>query len=497
MDDPSNDVQAMAVKCLAVLLKKIQRPQIGEICDKLCSLILDGQDALRDVYSIGLRCLIADVPEEMGPFLAEKLSSRLLRGITHAKVEEVKRECLDSLTELLRRFGYIVLREHEDMMHAVLKQLEYDKPIIRKRAALCLGALAVVCSDLLLGRLIESLLESIEKTNSNTKERSRRSLSSGSDARTLIQTIGTISRTVGFRLGKFLDRIIPVFLRFCGDPADESLHNDAGNELREHCFPGLESFVLRCPREVSPFIPQILRISIEFMKYDPNYCYEDDDDADNNENEMMIGTNEEEEDGGGYDQGKEEDDQEEDYGDGGVDDDDTSWKVRKVAVKVFSAIVTARSELLFELHQNCAEELISRFKEREENVRLDVFSCYNNLLQVTLLTRMNRNHNTSYSITINSDTDIHRTVTHTDSRYTAALARQRTLQQLVSRKVPMILKAVYGFLSSPTSGDGGRGGGYSVKTKTAVFGLLKTLVLVLQVLSFVPNVSVVIIGFNF
>ena len=37
-----------------------------EICDKLCSLILEGKPELRDIYSIGLKTLISDVPDTMG-----------------------------------------------------------------------------------------------------------------------------------------------------------------------------------------------------------------------------------------------------------------------------------------------------------------------------------------------------------------------------------------------------------------------------------------------
>ena len=48
------------------------------------------------------------MPETMGPLLLERLSVRLLGGIGGSgSSEEIRRECLDNMTELLRRFGHL------------------------------------------------------------------------------------------------------------------------------------------------------------------------------------------------------------------------------------------------------------------------------------------------------------------------------------------------------------------------------------------------------
>ena len=143
------------------------------------------------------------------------------------------------MADLLRRFGHhLSAARHDDIMSIIVRQLETDKAIVRKKAAMCLGSLALVSTDLLLNRLVESILSKIET--------GRHKGTSSCDIRTLIQTIGTISRTVGYRLGRFLDCLVPLFLEFCGDAEDENQQTDTANELREHSFPGLESFVLRC-----------------------------------------------------------------------------------------------------------------------------------------------------------------------------------------------------------------------------------------------------------
>lgn len=43
---------------------------------------------------------------------------------------------------------------------------------------------------------------------------------------------------------------------------------------------GFESFVMRCPREVTQHLSPIINVSLQYIKYDPNYSYGDDGDED-------------------------------------------------------------------------------------------------------------------------------------------------------------------------------------------------------------------------
>ena len=60
---------------------------------------------------------------------------------------------------------------------------------------------------------------------------------------------------------------------------------------------------------------------------------------------------------------------------------DVSWKVRKAASKTIGEIISTRNELLQYLCDTVAPVLISRFREREETVKLDIFKTFNRLLK--------------------------------------------------------------------------------------------------------------------
>lgn len=332
LDDDSNDVQAIAVKTLGVLLTTVHEEQVIEIADRLCTLVLDSSKSeLRDVYTIGLRTLVKTVPMQMGDLVSHRLVGRLIDGIRSnstvsngkessdadkddKSAEDITLACLDVMTDLLTRFGSMsvsITRQHEQILSVTLSQLASDRHVVRKRAGTTIGSLSTVISDALLVRLVESLLSQIElaegigksgkrKTRAARKKEANADLKVA-DTRSLIRTMCTVSGAVGHRLGQEqIDRIIPIFLRFCEpddavtgddqddddeemeDADDEQEEDEAAvslaNELRESCFAGFESFILRCPKEVEPHLTQIIHSVLAYMRYDPNYSYGDEDD---------------------------------------------------------------------------------------------------------------------------------------------------------------------------------------------------------------------------
>lgn len=48
-----------------------------------------------------------------------------------------------------------------------------------------------------------------------------------------------------------------------------------------HALQAFETFVFRCPRDITQFTPDILKVAVEYLKHDPNYTYDDDEDMDN------------------------------------------------------------------------------------------------------------------------------------------------------------------------------------------------------------------------
>merc|ERR1719410_457094 len=73
------------------------------------------------------------------------------------------------------------------------------------------------------------------------------------------------------------------------------------------------------------------------------------------------------------------------------DDDDNSWEVRRAALKVLAAMVRGLPDKLLEIYPAFATPLIARFQEREESVKLDVFSTFAEMAQTAVIKSQSSN----------------------------------------------------------------------------------------------------------
>lgn len=348
LDDVNGDISGLAVKCLAPLVKKVSENRVVEIVDTLCPKLLTGKDQQRDIASMALKTVVAEINSgSVAQSVVGLMSPKLVKGISAVDTSvEVKGECLDILCDVLHRFGSLMEADHEKLLNSLLVQLIANQAGIRKRTVQCLAMLASSLSDDLLGKAIFHVIE-LPK---------RRDLKPDM-IRTNIQMIGAFSRAVGYRFGPHLAEAVPILISYCENASE------IDDELRENSLQALESFVLRCAREVTPYCEMILDLSLKYLSYDPNFT----DDMDEDQDEDMNG----------------DEDEDEDSGDEYSDDEDVSWKVRRAAVKCLSAVILSRPEMLTVLYVKACPKLIERFREREENVRIDIFNAFNDLLRQT------------------------------------------------------------------------------------------------------------------
>jgi cullin-associated NEDD8-dissociated protein 1 len=231
-------VQSLADKCLSPLVPKEHEERDDENMTSLCSHVLTATEEQRDICSIGLKTVVLEMPSTMAASAIRQLTPQLIKGVRR-DVLEVKLECLEVLNDLLRRFAATLTEsESRDCLAALFGELTSSRAAARKRSIACIASLSASLPDRMLdGQLVGAILSQLNATNVKMDLR-----------RTYIQTLSAISRSGGYRLAKQVDKVIPLILQQCM-PAASNGNGDP--EMIESCLQAFESFVLRCPKEVS------------------------------------------------------------------------------------------------------------------------------------------------------------------------------------------------------------------------------------------------------
>ncbi|KAH0630206.1 hypothetical protein JD844_012933 [Phrynosoma platyrhinos] len=339
-------------KKVVKMLLKLLEDKNGEVQNLAVKWKEENQNALSQYLQASAEpqhCILSNICKHCSTMTAnvcKKITAQLTGAIGKQEDVSVQLEALDILSDILSRLGGTLYSFHSSILNCLLPQLTSPRLAVRKRAIIALGHLVLTCNGNIFAELMEHLLAELKRNNST------------STTRTYIQCIAGISRQAGHRIGDYLEKMIPLIVQYC---------NVEDDELREYCFQAFESFVRRCPKEIGPHLPSVTGLCLKYITYDPNYNYDNEED---DEEEMMETENGEEE----------EQESDDEYS----DDDDISWKVRRSAAKCLEAIVSTRHDLLQDFYKTLSPALISRFKEREENVKADIFCAYISLLKQTL-----------------------------------------------------------------------------------------------------------------
>uniref|UniRef100_A0A672ZMS9 Cullin-associated and neddylation-dissociated 2 (putative) n=1 Tax=Sphaeramia orbicularis TaxID=375764 RepID=A0A672ZMS9_9TELE len=346
LEDKNGEVQNLAVKCLAPLVVKVKEPQVEMMVDMLCSNMMSDKEQLRDISSMGLKTVIGELPlsspgVSITAGVCKKITSQLIGAMGKQEDVSVQLEALDILSDMLRRLSGALVSFHSSLLSSLLPQLTSPRMAVRKRSILALGHLVPCSSPALFSQLTEHLMAELSKGPSTSM------------SRTYVQCLATISRQGGHRVGEHLEKLIPMVVKFT------SVEDD---ELREYCFQAFEAFIRRCPKEMSPHITTVTQLCLKFMTFDPNYNYDDDEEEDSMDLEDRL---------------------DEESDDEYSDDDDMSWKVRRSSIKCLEALIHTRRDMLLSFYSSISPALLARFKEREENVRADVFAAFSTLLRQT------------------------------------------------------------------------------------------------------------------
>lgn len=423
LDDSAGDVSGLAVKCLAPLVKKVNESRVLEMTNKLCMKLLNVKEQHRDVASIALKTIVSEVgSSSAAQVVLDSLTPQLTKGITKNPIiqgssTEIKCESLDILCDVLHRYGNLMIAYHEELLGALLSQLNSNHATIRKKTVSCIASLSSSLSDELLTKATVEVVGLLKRKGTKPEM-----------TRTNIQMIGALSRAVGYRFGPYLGDTVHLLINYCRSASE----ND--EELREYSLQALESFLLRCPRDISTYYDEILHLTLDFLSYDPNF-------TDNMEEDTDDENHEEDED----------DESATEYS----DDEDASWKVRRAAAKCLAGLIVSRPEMLSNLYEKACPKLIDRFKEREENVKMDVFNTFIELLRQTGNVARGQ-----------MDTD------------------EMSPRWLLKQEVPKIVKSINRQLREK-----------SIKTKVGAFSVLKELVVVLpdcladQIGSIIPGIE--------
>lgn len=396
--DTNGEVQNQALKCLGPFVNRINDKTLPVMIDKL-STLPTGNTVDQSIPAMALREVVISLPRpttgaarsksvlDAYSAISRVLIPRLIgynvippaqQGLTQPPKGMLQDDlekgsdsnALDVLIEVGRCFGSMLQDvEIQALQQITFAILENDRAssMMKKKSVTAVSVLAGYFSDQLLSNFLSKVIELLRDPHIT---RSKRKL--------YITILGSMARSIPRKFGPYLKTLAPFVLSALStqeqdeemDVSDDEGERDPEiDEVLEAALIALDGFLASCSQDMRMYTDEAIEAATRYLKYDPNLAQdddEDDDDMPSDEEDALEGEDFEEE--TGYD-----------------DDEDASWKVRRCAAKVLYTLISTRSngDLLEDgtLYERVAPALITRFREREDNVRLEVMATLSNLIK--------------------------------------------------------------------------------------------------------------------
>ncbi|CAI9636712.1 hypothetical protein GT037_003867 [Alternaria burnsii] len=396
--DTNGEVQNQALKCLGPFVNRINDKTLPVMIDKL-STLPTGNTVDQSIPAMALREVVISLPRpttgaarsksvlDAYSAISRVLIPRLIgynvippaqQGLTQPPKGMLQDDlekgsdsnALDVLIEVSRCFGSMLQDvEIQALQQITFAILENDRAssMMKKKSVTAVSVLAGYFSDQLLSNFLSKVIELLRDPHIT---RSKRKL--------YITILGSMARSIPRKFGPYLKTLAPFVLSALStqeqdeemDVSDDEGERDPEiDEVLEAALIALDGFLASCSQDMRMYTNEAIEAATRYLKYDPNLAQdddEDDDDMPSDEEDALEGEDFEEE--TGYD-----------------DDEDASWKVRRCAAKVLYTLISTRSngDLLEDgtLYERVAPALITRFREREDNVRLEVMATLSNLIK--------------------------------------------------------------------------------------------------------------------
>lgn len=332
------------------------------------------------IFSTALRVVILNISPAVsaGSHLPTKVLPFLLRRVS----ETYSVDDMDALISLIERFGSLFSAQQVSATQtSLIDLLQTQSGIIQKRAIIAIGHLSRYLQADMYSKLIEYVIENLKFKISSAPT---------SGTRSVILLSNTIAKSDVAKFKPYLSEVVPLLVSSLSlDKLDDedAIENTEMAETREASLSHIETIVNDFgPYAITPYIEDFVKVAQAFLRYDPNFVQDEDV---SEEDELFSSNNDVEMED--EDEDEDEDDSDDDASDDGSefedeeafsDDDDQTWKLRRLAAKLISSLVTTSPMSLAYLYtETLRPVIVSCVKEREESVKVGSLEAFCSLVE--------------------------------------------------------------------------------------------------------------------